>query len=126
MSMSYCCCQKSLVLRLNQTRILFGRTHTSGASLDDFGRARPIGHGGPAPNSAAWRCRGPSIIDFGTLETSGTLPLKFLRGLGLSERLVDYLPSLLCWFAPQDLRIGAKTWDTIAADCGKHSDLRLR
>ncbi len=90
---------------------------------------------------------GPSFIDFGTLEASGTLPLTFLRGLGLPESVVEYLPSLLkkpiafyscfisysskdqdfaerlyadlqnkgvrCWFAPQDLRIGAKTWDTI-------------
>ena len=41
-------------------------------------------------------CRhsGPSILDFGTLERSGPLPLTFLRGLGLPDSLIDYLPSL--------------------------------
>jgi len=90
---------------------------------------------------------GPSIIDHQTLQRSGPLPLAFLRGVGLPERLIDYLPSILeqaiqfyscfisysskdqkfadrlhadlqnkgvrCWFAPHDLPIGAKTWDTI-------------
>ena len=42
-------------------------------------------------------CRhgGPSIIDFLTLEKSGPLPVQFLRGVGLPDRLIDYLPSLL-------------------------------
>jgi hypothetical protein len=42
-------------------------------------------------------CRylGPSIIDHQTLQKSGTLPLAFLRGVGLPDRLIDYLPSLL-------------------------------
>src|SRR3954466_6239735 len=73
--------------------------------------------------------------------------LVFLRGVGLPDKLVEYLPSLLnqaiqfyscfisysskdqefaerlheglqnkgvrCWFAPHDLPISAKTWDTI-------------
>jgi hypothetical protein len=90
---------------------------------------------------------GPSIIDFRTLQRSGTLPLAFLRGVGLPDSLIEYLPSLLnqpiqmyscfisysskdhdfaprlyadlqnrgvrCWFAPHDLRIGAKTLDAI-------------
>ena len=38
---------------------------------------------------------GPSIIDFRTLEKSKPLPLTFLRGVGLPETLIDYLPSLL-------------------------------
>ncbi|HXW72181.1 MAG TPA: toll/interleukin-1 receptor domain-containing protein [Methylocella sp.] len=38
---------------------------------------------------------GPSIIDFRTLQRSGRLPLAFLRGVGLSDLLIDYLPSLL-------------------------------
>src|SRR5262249_39370240 len=38
---------------------------------------------------------GPSTLDFRTLESSGMLPLVFLRGCGLSERLIEYLPSLL-------------------------------
>jgi hypothetical protein len=42
-------------------------------------------------------CRhaGPSIIDFRTLEKSHPLPLEFLRGVGLPDNVIDYLPSLL-------------------------------
>jgi hypothetical protein len=39
--------------------------------------------------------RGRSIIDYRTLQKSGPLPLKFLRGIGLPDMLIDYLPSLL-------------------------------
>lgn len=38
---------------------------------------------------------GPSTIDFRTLARSGPLPLSFLRGCGLPDQLIDYLPSLL-------------------------------
>jgi hypothetical protein len=43
------------------------------------------------------RClhEGPSIIDHRTLQRSGQLPLTFLRGCGLPDNLIDYLPSLL-------------------------------
>jgi hypothetical protein len=91
--------------------------------------------------------RGPTIIDFETLQNSGPLPTAFLRGVGLPDRLIEYLPSLLqeaiqhhscfisysskdqgfaerlhadlqnkgvrCWFAPHDMRIGAKIIDAI-------------
>ena len=42
-------------------------------------------------------CRhlGPSVLDHRTLQRSGRLPLVFLRGCGLPDRLIDYLPSLL-------------------------------
>jgi uncharacterized protein YjbI with pentapeptide repeats len=42
------------------------------------------------------RCwhRGPSFIDTRTLEKSGSLPLEFLRGVGLPDTLIEYLPSL--------------------------------
>ena len=93
------------------------------------------------------RHRGPSVVDIRTLQRSGTLPLAFLRGVGLPNRLIEYLPSLLgqaiqhyscfisysskdnafahrlhadlqdkgvrCWFAPEDMKIGAKIRDTI-------------
>jgi uncharacterized protein YjbI with pentapeptide repeats len=36
-----------------------------------------------------------STIDFRTLQKSGSLPLPFLRGIGLPENLISYLPSLL-------------------------------
>ena len=38
---------------------------------------------------------GPSTIDHRTLARSGPLPLAFLRGCGLTEDLITYLPSLL-------------------------------
>ena len=39
--------------------------------------------------------QGPSTIDHRTLARSGQLPLSFLRGCGLPDTLIDYLPSLL-------------------------------
>jgi hypothetical protein len=95
------------------------------------------------------QCRhvGPSSIDLQSLERSGPLPIAFLRGMGLPDNFIDYLPSLLntaiqhyscfisysskdqtfaerlhadlqnqgvrCWFAPHDMRIGAKIIDAI-------------
>ena len=38
---------------------------------------------------------GPSTIDHRTLEQSESLPLLFLRGVGLPDSLIEYLPSLL-------------------------------
>jgi hypothetical protein len=38
---------------------------------------------------------GPSILDYRSLAESGNLPLAFLRGCGLPEKLIEYLPSLL-------------------------------
>jgi hypothetical protein len=38
---------------------------------------------------------GPSTLDHRTLARSGSLPLAFLRGCGLPDALIDYLPSLL-------------------------------
>jgi uncharacterized protein YjbI with pentapeptide repeats len=42
-------------------------------------------------------CRhdGPSIVDHRTLAQSGPLPLSFLRGCGLSDEFINYLPALL-------------------------------
>jgi hypothetical protein len=42
-------------------------------------------------------CRhiGPSTLDHRTLAKSGPLPLAFLRGCGLPDVLIEYLPSLL-------------------------------
>jgi uncharacterized protein YjbI with pentapeptide repeats len=38
---------------------------------------------------------GPSTFEHRTLQRSGSLPLAFLRGVGLPDNLIDYLPSLL-------------------------------
>jgi hypothetical protein len=40
------------------------------------------------------RYRGPSNLDIQTLLKSGTLPLAFLRGCGLPDHFITYLPSL--------------------------------
>jgi uncharacterized protein YjbI with pentapeptide repeats len=37
---------------------------------------------------------GPSIIDHRTLQMSGSLPIPFLRGIGLPDNFIDYIPSL--------------------------------
>jgi hypothetical protein len=37
---------------------------------------------------------GPVAIDFYTCAISGRLPVRFMRGCGLPNRLIDYLPSL--------------------------------
>ena len=39
--------------------------------------------------------RGSSVLDFQTLQKSGTLPVSFLRGVGLPDTLINGLPSLL-------------------------------
>jgi hypothetical protein len=39
--------------------------------------------------------RGPSSIDYTTLKISGQLPINFLRGCGLPEIYIDYLPSII-------------------------------
>jgi uncharacterized protein YjbI with pentapeptide repeats len=41
------------------------------------------------------RHEGPSTVDFRTLTKSWPLPLAFLRGCGLPDTLINYLPSLL-------------------------------
>ncbi len=38
---------------------------------------------------------GPSVVDHRTLQKSGPLPIQFLRGVGLPDNLIDYLPSLV-------------------------------
>lgn len=42
-------------------------------------------------------CRhaGPSVIDFSTITLSRNLPINFLRGCGLPENVIEYLPSLI-------------------------------
>jgi uncharacterized protein YjbI with pentapeptide repeats len=43
---------------------------------------------------ATCRHKGPSTIDHRTLQKSGSLPLSFLRGVGLPDNFIDYIPSL--------------------------------
>ena len=39
--------------------------------------------------------KGPCILDIRAIQQSGRLPVPFLRGCGLPDSLIDYLPSLL-------------------------------
>jgi hypothetical protein len=38
---------------------------------------------------------GPSIVDYQTLKKSGPLPLAFLRGVGLPDNFIEYIPSIV-------------------------------
>jgi len=50
---------------------------------------------GKVVNLQSCRHLGPCVVDLKTLQMSGNIPLKFLRGVGLPDTLIDYLPSLL-------------------------------
>jgi uncharacterized protein YjbI with pentapeptide repeats len=71
---------------LNSARLIeanFSRTIFAGVDLTSVIGLESCVHGGP------------SIVDYRTLERSGRLPLSFLRGVGLPDKFIDYLPSLL-------------------------------
>src|ERR1039458_7807048 len=53
--------------------------------------------------------RGPCTIDHRTIQRSDRLPLPFLRGCGLPDALIDYLP----WY-----RAGARSTRRIFVDIG--------
>jgi uncharacterized protein YjbI with pentapeptide repeats len=81
------------LIRTNLTRANLSGADLAGAYLGqtvfgdvDLGRTKNLdkcGHDGP------------SIIDYQTLQQSGQLSLSFLRGCGLPDNLIEYLPSLL-------------------------------
>ena len=102
---------------------------------------------------------GPSTIDMRTLRRSWPLPISFLRGIGLDDMFIEYLPGLVgapiefcscfisyssndddfarrlhadlqdqgvrCWFAPEDLKIGAKIRTGIDEAIRLHDKLLL-
>jgi hypothetical protein len=70
------------------------------------------------------RHRGPSSIDIRTLQRSGSLPHVFLRGVGLPDRVINYLPTLF----DQPIQfyscfISYSSWDQKFAD-RLHADLQ--
>jgi len=70
----------------------------SGADLSDVRLMRTVfGDVDLTEANGLDSCRhyGPSIVDHRTIQKSGNLPLNFLRGCGLPESLIEYLPSLL-------------------------------
>jgi hypothetical protein len=125
---------------LNTT--VFGNTDLSGA----IGLETCIHHG-------------PSILDHQTLVRSGMLPITFLRGCGLPDALIEFVPTLLnysirfyscfisysskdqsfaerlhtdlqnkgvrCWFATEDLKIGAEIRTGIDESIRVHDKLLL-
>jgi hypothetical protein len=139
----------------NLSGVNLGATNLSDAYLDECNFERASLHETILSDVDLSRCKGlelishhgPSPIDIRTLQRSGPLPLVFLRGVGLPDKLIDYLPSLLnqsiqlyscfisysskdeefvrrlhadlqdkgvrCWFAPEDMKIGAKILDTL-------------
>jgi TIR domain/Pentapeptide repeats (8 copies) len=67
----------------NLTDAMFGRTIFGDANLTDVLGLDACLHAAP------------SILDHATLVRSGMLPLPFLRGCGLPDSFINYLPSLL-------------------------------
>jgi hypothetical protein len=67
----------------NLTNAHLGRTIFAGTSLRDAIGLETCPH------------MGPSWLDFDTLAVSGLLPENFLRGCGLSNDFINYLPSFL-------------------------------
>jgi hypothetical protein len=67
----------------NLTQAVLGETHFANVDLTSVIGLDTCEH------------TGPSSIDYRTLQKSGPLPLVFLRGVGLPDMLIDYLPSLL-------------------------------
>jgi uncharacterized protein YjbI with pentapeptide repeats len=70
----------------------------NGADLSDVMLAVTVLGGANLSNAKGLgKCQhfGPTTVDYLTLERSGMLPLAFLGGCGLSDNLIEYLPSLL-------------------------------
>jgi uncharacterized protein YjbI with pentapeptide repeats len=83
----------------NLHRANFTQTRLAGADLRGATLFETIFGGGIQLSEAKGldRCHylGPSFIDFQTLKNSGSIPIAFLRGMGLPDNLIEYLPSLL-------------------------------
>jgi len=69
--------------KANLTKAVLGETILGNLDLSDTIGLNSCDH------------RAPSIIDYRTLAQSRNLPLPFLRGCGLPDQLIEYLPSLL-------------------------------
>lgn len=89
--------------RANLTRATLTSANLTAADLSDailddtlFGGTN-LGMANLARASGLIHCRHlrPSVIDIHALHRSGPLPVAFLRGCGLPDALIDYLPSLL-------------------------------
>jgi len=70
--------------------------YMTGATLTHGGLLRTIFGGDLSTVIGLETCEhlGPSIIDHRTLQISGILPIRFLRGVGLPDNFINYIPSL--------------------------------
>jgi len=68
----------------------------SEANLEQASLERTIFGDTNLKNAQLSNCRfaGPCTLDHRTLQQSGPLPLAFLRGCGLSDKLIEFVPSL--------------------------------
>jgi hypothetical protein len=79
-------------------RANLGEANLQGADVSEVGLFNTIfGNTNLTNVRGLETCRheGPSTLDYRTLVQSWPLPLAFLRGCGLPDALIDYLPSLL-------------------------------
>jgi hypothetical protein len=83
----------ALLTFTNISHVDFSETDLDGAELYETVLANVDLTG--ATGLETCRHAGPSSIDFRTLAKSHPLPLVFLRGIGLPDNVIDYLPSLL-------------------------------
>jgi hypothetical protein len=89
--------------RANLSRAYLGGATLFEANLDEVNLSEADFYNTILSNVGLSRCKnldsirhhGPSIIDIPTLQRSGPLPLAFLRGIGLPDTLIEYLPSML-------------------------------
>jgi uncharacterized protein YjbI with pentapeptide repeats len=97
-SFSYAKLAEALLIKANLADTNFRRADLSGANLAN------AEFGGTILGSTNLRgvigletCDhlSPSVIDIHTIVLSGMLPLRFLRGCGLPDTLIEFLPSLL-------------------------------
>src|SRR5947209_10211015 len=82
-NLSYALLVRTTMLNSNLTKVKLRDTVFAQLNLSDVSGLETCLHAGR------------SIVDNRTLELSGKLPLPFLRGVGFSDNLIDYLPSLL-------------------------------
>jgi hypothetical protein len=68
----------------------------AGADLTDAGLWNTVFANVDLTGTRLEQCdhNGPTIVDHRTLQKSGPLPLAFLRGVGLPDNLIEYLPSI--------------------------------
>jgi uncharacterized protein YjbI with pentapeptide repeats len=97
-NLSYAKLTGANLTQANLTKVILTHANLTGAQLPQAVLADTVfGNCALTTASGLDQCYhvGPSVIDFETLKISGPLPIAFLRGVGLPDNLIEYLPSLL-------------------------------